>query len=641
VASMRRLASIMFTDMVGSTAAAQANEAEALRLRDEQETIVRPLFSAHRGRDIKSIGDGFLVVFESALRAVQCAIQIQEHLQARNSKPGVLPILLRIGVHLGDVEERDGDVFGDSVNVASRIEPLAEPGGVCISEMVFGQVRNKIPNQFEKLDPRALKGVLFPVDLYRIRLDRTEMAPSPADSPPSPLEMSRIAVLPFVSMSPDPNDEYFADGMTEEIIDRLSQVKELQVIARTSVMTYKKRAKKAVEIARELFVGSVVEGSVRKAGDKVRVTAQLVHGGTEAHLWSSHYDGNLDDVFAVQSEIAERVAGELKIQLLHSERKSLEKKPTENMEAYGDFLRGRELFREGSELSLRQALRLFERTVELDRSFAKAHVAVAECHQRLAGIGYEPMDVMLLVVRDSLKHALELEPDLAEAHSSLAELRLNEDDLAGAEAEARRAAELCPSLPEPYRMLSEIAGIKGKVDDMVRFVETAYRLDPISTYNTGSLGIVYFFTGREQEALEFWRKTENLNPAGTYRNSADYYLSKGNVAKAREMYAKFERLQPTHPWVTYTGGCIDAMSGESQKALQAIQQVEGAKMGPVAYNYVAYIYHALGDMDGYFDNINRAMEEHAINSTAVMYSPLLAKAREDPRYKELVEKLRR
>lgn len=630
----------MFTDMVGSTAAAQTDEAEALRLRDEQETIVRPLFSAHLGREVKSIGDGFLVVFESALRAVQCAIAIQEHLEARNSKPGVPSIHLRIGVHLGDVEERAGDIFGDSVNIAARIEPLAEPGGVCISESVFGQVRNKIPNPLEKLEPKALKGVLFPVDVYRVRLGWSATVPASTGPDPSPLEKSRIAVLPFVSMSPDPNDEYFADGMTEELIDRLAQVKELQVIARTSVMTYKKKEKKATEIAKELFVGSVVEVSVRKVGNRVRVTAQLIHGGTEAHLWSSHYDASLDDIFGVQSEIAEKVAGELKIQLLQSEKKTLEKKPTENMEAYGDFLRGRELLREGSEPSLRQALELFEKAGELDPSFAKAHVAVAECHQRLATSGFEPFDVMLPVVRASLQRAQELDRDLADAHASLAKLHFNEDDDAGAEVEARRALEINPSLPEPYRQLCEIAAVKGEMEEMMKNIETAYRLDPISTEYIFLLGFTYLFTGREQELLEHCRRTEHLAPAMTYRNMTDYYLSKGDLAKARELHAKYEKLRPTAPWATYTGGFIDAMAGEKEKALQTIRRIEDAKPGPIAQNYVAYIYHALGDMDRYFENLNRALDEHVVISMIAMYSPLLAKAREDPRYEKLVVRLR-
>src|SRR5579875_614491 len=630
----------MFTDMVGYTTLGQRDESLSLALVEEQRKLIRPILRRHGGREVKTIGDAFLVEFRNALDAVRCAYDIQRASREFNiSQSSDERIRLRVGLHVGDiVEASGGDILGDAVNVASRIEPLAEEGGVCLTRQVYDQVQNKFDLPIESLGTKVLKNVGVPVEVYRMMMpwggSRTSLT--------TRLDRTRVAVLPFANMSPDPADEYFADGMTEELIDRLAQVKEIEVIARTSVMSYKGEKKKASQMAKELDVGSLVEGSVRKAGSRIRVTAQLINGATEGHLWSSHYDGSLDDIFAVQSEIAEKVAGELKIQLLQSEKKTIEKKPTENIEAYNDFLRGRELYREGSEASLLQALKLFEKAVELDPSFARAHIGVAECHQWLANFGYEPWDVMLPVVKASLERALELDPSLAEAHASLAMLHLHEDDLAGEEAEARKALELNPSLPEAYSVLFDVASIKGETEEMMRDIETAYRLDPIRPRYISLLGHAYFSTGREQDALEHWRKTEHLAPADTYRNMTDYYLSKGDIAKARELHAKFEKLEPTHAWVTYMGGFIDAMAGDREKAFLAIRKIEERNMGPIAYNYRAYIYHALGGMDRYFEYLNRAMEEHAGPFiTYVMYSPLLAKAREDPRYKELVEKLRR
>ena len=628
------MAAIMFTDVAGFTRLTQGDEPETIRLLDDQRRLVRPILTSHGGREIKTMGDAFLVEFQSALDAVLCSVAIQQVMHDQKvARAGTLS--LRIGIHVGDVIEGGNDILGDAVNIASRIEPLAEPGGVCITGQVHDQVMNKSDLPFFSLGQRSLKNVSANVEVYRIVMpwERTESA--------AELDSRRVAVLPFANMSPDPNDEYFADGMTEELIDRLAQVKQLKVIARTSVMSYKKKDKKAGEIAKELLVGSLVEGSVRKAGNRVRVTVQLIGAVTEEHLWSSHYDGTMDDIFAVQSEIAEKVAGELKVQLLPSEKMTLEKKPTENMEAYNNFLRGRELFREGSEPSLRQALKLFERAVELDASFARAIVSVAECHQHLMSVGYEPVEVELATVKAYLKRALELDPDLAEAHASLALLHLNEDDLLGTEAEARRALELNPNLPEAYDMLLEVAGINGDREEMVTDSEAAYRLDPIRPNSIFLLGQTYFQSGREQQALEHWRKTEHLDAPGTYRNMTDHFLFKGDMGKAREYYAKFKQLRPTHPWVTYMGGFIDATAGDREKALLAIRKVEERKMGPAAYNYVAYVYHALGDMDSYFAYMNRALEAHMIAASEVMYSPLLAKAREDPRYQVLVEKLRK
>ena len=455
----------------------------------------------------------------------------------------------------------------------------------------------------------------------------------------SELDKNRVAVLPFANMSPDPNDEYFADGMTEELIDRLAQVKSLRVISRTSVMKYKGEKKGALDVGRELNAGSLIEGSVRKAGNRVRVTVQLINGGTEEDVWSSHYDGTLDEIFTVQSEIAEKVALELKVQLLNEEKKILERRPTENMEAYNAYLRGRELLRDGSESSMRQALKLFERAVELDPSYAKAYLGVADSHQYLSSNGYEPREVKMPAVKAALKRATELDPGLADAHVSLAQLSLNEDDIPSAEAEARRALELDSALPEAYSVLYYVAGIRGKPEEMVRNIETAYRLDPIRRDYVGEVGWAYFVTGREQEALAHWRKTEHLYPP--YRGMTEYYLSKGDVVKARELHAKFEKLQPTNPWVTFMEGSIDAAGGDRERAMLTIEKLKEKKMGPVAYNFVAYVYHALGDMDRYFEFLNMALDEHTLFATDMMYSPLLAKAREDPRYGELVEKLRR
>jgi len=634
----RRLAAIMFTDMIGYTALGQRNESLSLTLVDEQRKLIRPILARHNGREVKTIGDGFLVEFPNAVDAVRCAYDIQRAVREFNlSLAPDKRVHLRVGLHVGEVVESQGDISGDAVNIASRIEPLADDGGVCMTRQVYDFVRNKVDIPLSNLGPKSLKNVAEPMEIYRMVLPWEKEA---VDEP-TQLDKNRIAVLPFANMSPDPNDEYFADGMTEELIDRLAQVKSLKVIARTSVMSFKKKDKKASEIARELDVGTLVEGSVRKAGNRVRVTVQLISAGREEHLWSSHYDGNLDDIFAVQSEIAEKVAGELKVKLLESEKETLEKKPTENTDAFGDFLRGRELFRDGSEPSLKQALALFEKAVELDPSFARAHVGVAECHQRLAAGGYEPRDVSLPKVKAALERALELDPDLPEAHVSLAEMHYNEDDLTSAEAEVRRALELNPSLPNSYDMLFELAALKGETEEMVRMIETAYRLDPLRTDFIFRVGCAYLWVGREQDALEHWRKTEHLAPASSYRVMTDYYLSKGDMAKARELHAKYEKLRPTSPWVTYLGGFIDAQAGEREKALEAIKKIEDAKMGPLAFNFVAYVYHALGDMDSYFEYMNRALEAHTIIATDVMYSPLLAKAREDPRYQELLEKLRK
>ena len=479
MASTRRLAAIMFTDMVGSTVSAQADEEKALRLRDEQTELVRPLFKAHHGREIKSMGDGFLAEFDSALRAVQCAIDIQQHLHERNSKSGVGAIQLRIGVHLGDVEERETDIFGDAVNIASRIEPLASPGGVCISGEVFSQVRNKIPNQLEKLPPTALKGLLVSIDIYRILLPWNVREGPSTGNGPTQLDKSRIAVLPFVSMSPDPNDEFFADGLTEELIANLALVKGLKVIARTSVMNYKKKEKNVSEIGKELGVGTVVEGSVRKAANRIRVTVQVIDVATEEHLWASKYDDNLDDVFAVQSDIATKVAASIPGSLSTANAPVPALQETRDMQAYLYFLQGQALVWHREEVPIRQALRYFEQAVEKDPTFSRVYASLARAYKQLGEEGLISWSEAIVQGKAAAERARRISPDLAEAHAMLAELSFMADDpVELQEKEARKALELNPNLAEAHDILGQIAGIKGDLESYVRHIEEAYQLDP-------------------------------------------------------------------------------------------------------------------------------------------------------------------
>jgi TolB-like protein/Tfp pilus assembly protein PilF len=477
---------------------------------------------------------------------------------------------------------------------------------------------------------------LQPADLTR---SKSFIPPAFSTARPT-LDKLRVAVLPMKNLSPDPNDEYFADGMTEELIDRLSQVKSLKVIARTSVMNYKKKEKNASEIAKELSVGSLVEGSVRKAGNRVRVTVQLINARMEEHLWSSHYDKDLDDIFAVQSEIAEKVAGELQTQLLPSEKRTLEKKPTENIEAYTYFLQGKELYRKESETSQRQTIGLFEKAIELDAGFARAYVGLADCYLLLAETGLGPGGASLLSAKTALERAIKLDPDLPEAHASLSGLLFDQDDMPGAEAEARRALELNPSLADAHRTMWELAALRGDREEMVKQMETAYRLDPIESHFILLVGMAYLYTGREQEALEHWKKTEQLAPASTYRGMAEYHLTKGDLEKAKEFYAKGQKLEPNRPWVIWMGGVIAALEGDREGAMLAIKKVEDAKLGPIGFNYIGYVYHALGDFDSYFECMNKALEAHALTPLQPMHSPLFAKARVDPRYVELLEKIR-
>src|SRR2546422_4559885 len=334
----RRLAAIMFTDMVGYTALGQRDESLSLALVDEQRKLLRPIFNRHNGREIKTLGDAFLVEFPSALAAVRCAYEIQRATREYNILlPGERKIHLRVGIHLGDVMELEGDISGDAVNVASRIEPLAEDGGVCMSRQVYDHVQNKFDLPIVSVGVKTLKNVNTPMEVFKILMPWERERPNAS----VPLDSKRIAILPFANMSPDPKDSYFADGVTEELISTISNISGLQVISRTSVMGYKGANKRIPEIGQELKVGSVLEGSIRKADSFVRITAQLVDVNTDRHLWSQSYDRELKNVFALQSEIAKNVADSLRVKILTPETEQIDRRLTENTTAYDLYLKGR------------------------------------------------------------------------------------------------------------------------------------------------------------------------------------------------------------------------------------------------------------------------------------------------------------
>ncbi len=325
----------MFTDLEGFTSETHEDEQGALRRIDELGALATPIVSAHGGRKIKAMGDGLLLEFPNARDALECAVALQQSLHERNAREGPHKLRMRAGIHLGDVEDREGDILGDAVNIASRIEPIAEAGGVCLSSQVYDQVRTTVPYQLESLGPRRLKGLRESVEVYRVVLPWATPEPFPR-SPAPP----RLAVLPLTNISPDPKDEYLADGLTEELITTLSQIKGLRVISRTSMGQYKGTTKPVAQIGAELSAATVLEGSVRKVGDRLRIAVQLIDTRTDEHRWAQSYDRKLENVFAIQAEVAERTANALKVELLGSERKALQERPTESLDAYEAYLRG-------------------------------------------------------------------------------------------------------------------------------------------------------------------------------------------------------------------------------------------------------------------------------------------------------------
>jgi len=495
----RRLAAIMFTDIVGFTASAQADEAGALGLLREQENLLRPLLVAHHGRKVKSIGDGLLLEFPDALDAVECGVELQRRAHDRRARENAPPLRIRVGIHLGDVQRRGTDILGDAVNIASRIEPLAEPGGVCLSAQVFDQVFNKVGVGLEKLGPRLLKGVLEPVDIYRVVFPW-----SGKGSPEGPL-LPRLAVLPLTNISPDPSDEYFAEGMTEELIAVLSQIRGLRVISHTSVRQYKGTTKPAPQIGAELGAESILEGSVRKSGDRLRITVQLIDARTDEHRWAQTYDRTLENVFTIQAEVAERTAGELKVELLSAEREALQERPTASLVAYELYLRGIQAVRRfGGVPTLetdREVEHLFEAATREDPRFSAAYAYLAN-HLIAAADFTRPAKELFPRARELVAKSLELNPRSADGHTAAGNLAMQADlDWPRAEEEFERAIYLNPSSSVARTWYGYLLAILQRYDEAKKQDLAAIELDPLWPLPRTQLVYAYVYSGETDAAI--------------------------------------------------------------------------------------------------------------------------------------------
>jgi adenylate cyclase len=571
----------MFTDMVGYTALSQRNEALALELLEEHRRILRSIFPRFNGTEIKTIGDAFLVEFQSALEAAQCALEIQRTLAKRNHDvSSEHRIELRIGIHVGDVVHREGDVYGDGVNIASRIQPVAGIGGICISVDVERQIHNALEARFEKLAPTDLKNISVPMDLFRIVLPwerpsptaaksetgirsrrifttsiaivllsagllgyqlwrtRNQPAPrqnaSPARTEAATIPEKSIAVLPFENLSEEKANEFFTDGVQDQILTDLSQIADLKVISRTSVMQYKSGlARNLRKIGEELGVAHVVEGSVQRAANKIRVNAQLIDARNDAHLWAQTYDRDLADVFAIQSEIAKAIADQLQAKLSPNEKKAIEQPPTTDLAAFDLYSRAKSLlltaaFSATSEPDVRKAIELLDEAVKRDPSFFDAYCLLAWAHETLYAVqGFDHTPARLALAEAALKAAARLRPDTVETHLARAQYRyFGPRDYAGALAELEIVRKTLPNDPRLFELSGYILRRRGQQEEGLRNLQRAVELDPRNLYTLQQIALSYTYLGRYAESIAALDRALAIVPDNveTKANRDLYYL---------------------------------------------------------------------------------------------------------------------
>ncbi|MEW9922213.1 adenylate/guanylate cyclase domain-containing protein [Marimonas sp. MJW-29] len=573
----RRLAAILAADVVGYSRLMGANEVGTLNaLREIRTDLIEEAVAREAGRIVKLMGDGLLVEFASVVNALSCALQIQEKMTERNiGVPEDRQIRFRIGVNIGDVLIEDGDVFGDGVNIAARIEALALPGGIAISGAARDQIGNRLEVGFKAAGDQTLKNIDRAVPVFHVQPSK----PSISSESTATADIPSIAVLPFANMSGDPEQEYFADGITEDLITDLSKLTGLFVVSRNSAFVYKGRPVNLVDVARDLGVRNILEGSVRKAGNRVRITAQLIDGITGGHLWADRYDREVSDIFDLQDEITKTIIDQLHVRLLDKELDT--SAPTENADAYNLYLKGRQFFHMRARKYLEKARQLFLDALQHDPDYARAYVGLAECEARLNdwhGTTYAIEDIIGMG-----KRAIELEPNLAEAHAALGlafQISGQNDAAVGSYRKALALDPLCYDAhhnfaryhrgqmdheqsayhftraleikPDDYRspllLLSDLEEL-GRVDERDRYLEMGLK--------------------RVEEAVQ--RHADNPDPLEL---AASVVASYGRTDEARELLARARAVDPEGQSTNgYNVACIYALLGEPETALDWLEKI--------------------------------------------------------------------
>jgi len=556
VSETRKLAAILVSDVVGYSRLASADEDRILaRLRTLRSDLIDPTIAVHHGRIVKRTGDGLIVEFRSVVDAVRCAIEVQSDMVERNA--GVAPdkrIEFRVGIHLGDVvEEADGDLMGDGVNIAARLEGICRPGGVCLSGPAYEQVRDRVRETFNDLGEKALKNIGRPVRAYDVTLDRTPGQTGPGAPEKSPRlalpDKPAIAVLPFTNMSGDPEQEYFSDGISEDIITALSKLRWFFVIARNSSFTYKGKAVHIKQVADELGVGYVLEGSVRKGGERVRITAQLNDAATGSHIWAERYDRGLADVFAVQDEITEAIVAAIEPQLYAAENFHTQRKPPDSMDAWDLVMRALSHFWRVTRQDNLIAQALVEKAIAIDPGYGQASGVLAASHMFCAHMGWADRATVAPIAKRAALVAIHADGEDPWAHFALGNVHLFERRLDDSLAEFELALRLNPnfSLAQGYYGLT--LSYCGRWQEAALAASRALRLSPRDPLLAVYHGIAAYaqFVGRNyDEAMQLARQgvRERADFVGAHRVLTASAGMAGHTDVAAAALKELRRAQP-------------------------------------------------------------------------------------------------
>jgi TolB-like protein/class 3 adenylate cyclase len=671
--SKRELAAIMFSDIAGYTAIMGRDEQRAIRALAEHRELLRALLPKFNGRMLGEIGDGTLTSFRSASEAVNCAREIQAALHHSRG------LQLRIGIHLGEVLFTDDNAWGDGVNIASRIHALAPPGSICVSATVYDEVRNKPGMAAKNLGRKSLKNVSRPIGVYLLSEDPDNRVAAGSSTRISE-RMRRmavtgvvaiaavvlvylaairrfgssnsagshiirsIAVLPLDNYSGDPNQEYFADGMTDELTTDLATMSQLRVISRGSVMQFKGEHRPSTPaIAKLLNVDAVVEGSVLRIGDRVRITAQLIDAPADKHLWARSYERDSRDVLALQDEVASAIAKEINLELAPAEQARLTSAPAITPEAFDAYLKGRYFFSRPSDENLKTAIAEFEEAVRLDPNFAPAYSGLSDAYL-WAGFNEGIMSSAdaMPKTREAALRAVQLDSQSAEAHTSLAVFKCcYEFDWTGAENEFRRAFELNPSYALAHDSFGFILAAQGRLRESLAEGKRAAELDPLSPQILLNRVFALAWDGKYQAALELVDKAAQLDPASvmTHWGNGWIHLATGNITAAiPELQRAHTSDSPawSEAWLGYAYGA----SGDRAAAMAVIEEMNrNALHGYVPPFNLAIVYLGMGDHERALDYLEHAYSAHSQWLVWLKMDRIFDPLRKEPRFIALMKRL--
>lgn len=637
----RQLAVIMFTDIVGYTLLMQQDESHALNLLDRFKKLLKSTSSEFQGEIIQYYGDGCLMIFSNSLDAVNCAKSLQENFQKEPLVPA------RIGIHLGDIVVSEGNIFGDCVNITSRIESMGSPGAVLFSESVKKQIQNKLLFQVVSLGKFEFKNVVDPMEIFALAnnglpaLNREEANGKFKEQK----NMKSIAVLPFVNMSNDSEQEYFSDGIAEEIINSLAHLNDLKVAGRTSSFQFKGKNVDLRKVGEKLKVCTVLEGSVRKQGNRLRITAQLIDVENGYHLWSERYDREIDDVFAIQDDIALAVTEKLKLTLLKKDRDLITKTYTQNTEAYELYLKGRfYIGRRGT--SIFASMEYFQKAIDLDPDFALAYSAYADANSLAATYGLiHPKDA-LIRAKQSAEKALQLDPSLSEPYCSLGYYyACCEWNWPEAKKNFLKSLELNPRYAEAHFRYgwNYLTCVEGKFDEAKKHAETAIKLEPLSSICYANYSLILSSAGQLNEAIEACKTGIELdsNSFICHLNVASIYMVLHQYEQAIASFESAIRLSNRHHFAVnglIQNYCITGNFSEARILMDEI--IEKTKKGYVTKTFTASSAAYVDGLDKAFDYLEEAYQDHDPVLLTLKYQPWVPAAlKADLRFQKFLDKI--